>query len=61
MTSQHTKRVLPSVAPIVAGAHAHSATQIAFFTQTVRSKANSICFAHQSLCSLRIPTLLKAI
>jgi hypothetical protein len=42
--------------------HAHCATsQIAFFTHTVRNKANSICFAHQALCSPRISTLIKAI
>jgi hypothetical protein len=49
------------MAPVVADAHAHSATQIAFFTHTIRNKASSIYFAHQSLCSLRISTLLKAI
>jgi hypothetical protein len=31
------------------------------FSHTVRNKANSICFAHQFLCSPRISTLLKAI
>jgi hypothetical protein len=61
MTSQHAKSILPLAAPVVANAHAHSAMQIAFFTHTVRNKANSIRFAHQSLCSLRISTLLKAI
>jgi hypothetical protein len=61
MTSQHAKHVLLLVAPVVANAHAHPATQIAFFTHTVRNKANSIRFAHQSLHSLRISTLLKAI
>jgi hypothetical protein len=35
--------------------------QVSFFTHTVRTKANSIKFAHQSLCSPRISTLLKAI
>jgi hypothetical protein len=35
--------------------------QIAFFMHTVQTKANSIRFAHQSLCSPRISTLLKAI
>jgi hypothetical protein len=56
MTSQHAKGVLPLAAPVVAGAHAHSATQIAFFTHTVRNKANSIHFAHQSLYSPCIST-----
>jgi hypothetical protein len=61
MTSQHAKHVILSAAPVVADAHAHSATQIAFFTCTVRTKANSIRFAHQSLCSPCISTLLKTI
>ncbi len=60
MTSQHAKRALSSAAPVIADAHAHSAMQIAFFTHTVRNKDNSIRFAHQSLCSPRISTLLKA-
>jgi hypothetical protein len=47
MTSQNAKRVLPLAAPVVADAHAHSAMQIAFFTHTMRNKANSIHFAHQ--------------
>jgi hypothetical protein len=43
-------------------AHAHFVTtQIAFFTHAVRNKANIIHFAHQSLCSPCISTLLKAI
>ncbi len=35
--------------------------QLGLFTQTIQTKANSIKFAHQSLCSLRSSTLLKAI
>jgi hypothetical protein len=61
MTSQHAKHVLPLAAPVVADTHAHSATQIAYFTHTIQNKANNIRFAHQSLCSLHISTLLKAI
>ncbi len=34
---------------------------MSLFTHTVRTKANSMKFAHQSLCSPRISTLLKAI
>jgi hypothetical protein len=60
MTSQPPSR-LPSAALCVTNAHAHSPLQIAFFTHTVRTKANSIRFTHQSLCSPTIPTLLKAI
>jgi hypothetical protein len=51
MTSQHANCILPLVAPVIANAHAHPAIQIAFFTHTVCTKANSILFAHQSLCS----------
>jgi hypothetical protein len=35
--------------------------QLGLFTHTVRTKANSIRFAHQSLCSPHLSTLLKAI
>jgi hypothetical protein len=35
--------------------------QVGFFTHTIQTKANSIKFAHQSLCSPCISTLLKAI
>jgi hypothetical protein len=61
MTSQHANCVLPLAAPVVAKAHAHPAIQIAFFAHTVCSKANSIRFAHQSLFSPQISTLLKGI
>ncbi len=36
-------------------------THVACFTHTVHSKANSVKFAHQSLCCPRLSTLLKAI
>ncbi len=61
MTSQHDMSTLPSTAPDYADAHAHPTVQIGSFAHTVRTRANSICFAHQSLCSPRISTLLKAI
>ncbi len=35
--------------------------ELGLFTHTVQTKANSIKFAHQSLCSPHISTLLKAI
>jgi len=35
--------------------------EFGFFTHTIRTKANSIKFAHQSMCSPKISTLLKAI
>jgi hypothetical protein len=54
--------VIPPASPMIANAHAHFATtQKAFFTHTVQNKANSIRFAHQSLCSPRLSTLPKAI
>jgi hypothetical protein len=34
---------------------------LGLFSHTVQTKANSIKFAHQSMCSPRITTLLKAI
>ena len=37
------------------------ASKFGFFPHTVRTKANSIKFAHQSMCSPKIMTLLKAI
>jgi hypothetical protein len=61
MTSQHAMSTLPSAAPDFADAHAQPAVQIAFFAHTVQTKANSIRFAHQSLCRPHISTLLKAI
>jgi hypothetical protein len=61
MTSQHATSTLPPAAPNFADAYAQPVVQIAFFAHTVRTKANSICFAHQSLCSPCISTLLKAI
>ncbi len=35
--------------------------ELGLFSHTIQTKANSIKFAHQSMCSLRIITLLKAI
>jgi hypothetical protein len=61
MTSQHATSTLPPAAPDFADAHAQPTVQIAFFAHTVQAKANSIRFAHQSLCSPCISTLLKAI
>ncbi len=61
-TSSHYNDIaIPLVAHVVANAHANLTTQIAFFAHTVQNKANSIRFAHQSLCSPCILTLLKAI
>ncbi len=60
MTTHRVNDTIPSAAPVHAKAHAHLPTPIACFT-TVRTKANSVRFAHQSLCSPCILTLLKAI
>jgi hypothetical protein len=62
MSSHHNAVATPSTAPVSVDAHAHYATmQIAFCMHTDQTKANSIRFVHQSLCSPRIYTLLKAI
>ena len=47
-------RACPPVAP-------PASPQLAAFAHTVRTKANSIKFAHQSFCSPRLSTFLKAI
>jgi hypothetical protein len=39
----------------------HSAVGLALFTHSVRTRANGVKFAHQSLCSPKISTLLKAV
>jgi hypothetical protein len=39
----------------------HPPNKFGFFTHTIRTKANSIKFAHQLMCSPKILTLLKAI
>ncbi len=46
MTTLHNPAVITLVAPVCANAHTHLPTQIAFFTHTVHTKANSICFEH---------------
>ncbi len=62
MTSHSNPVAIFLMAPGNVYSHSHHATtQRAFFTHNVRNKANSIWFAHQSLCSPRISTLLKAI
>jgi hypothetical protein len=60
--SPNTRQRSTKPLPISADATAHFAsTQTTLFTHTVRNKANSIQFAHQSLCSPQISTLLKVI
>jgi hypothetical protein len=51
----------PSAPHVTADAHAAKPLQVASFTHTVQTKANSIRFTHLSLCSPAIPTLLKAL
>jgi hypothetical protein len=59
MTTHRVKDLIPLADLDLANAHAHLPTPIACFTHTVQTKANSIGFAHQSLCSPRISTLLR--
>ena len=60
-TSHHVTDTISPAAPVFADARANTATETACFTHTVRTKANSIRFAHQSFCSPKISTLLKAL
>ena len=60
-TSHHITDMILLAAPVFADARANIATERACFTHTVQTKANSIQFAHQSFCSPKISTLLKAL
>jgi hypothetical protein len=60
-TSHHVTDMIPLAAPEFADARANIVTKSACFTHTVQTKANSIRFAHQSFCSPKILTLLKAL
>jgi hypothetical protein len=60
-TSHHVTDMIPPAAPVFADARANIVTDTACFTHTVRTKANSIRFAHQSFCSPKISILLKAL
>jgi hypothetical protein len=61
-TAHHSHMAMTLLAaPDCANTHAQSPKYIAFFTHTMQNKANSIWFAHQSLCSPKISMLLKAI
>jgi hypothetical protein len=53
--------MIPLAAPEFADARANIVTGIACFMHTVGTKANSIWFAHQSFCSPKISTFLKAL
>jgi hypothetical protein len=48
-------------APTETNTHVQSPTNTALFTHTEWHKANSIHFAHQSLCIPRVSTLSKTI
>ncbi len=61
MTTHRVHDAILLAAPVHANAHAHLPTPFACFTHTVRTKANSVHFSHQSLHSPCISTLLKAI
>ena len=39
----------------------HPGVDLAFFTHSVKTRANGVKFAHQSLCNPKISTLIKAI
>ncbi len=61
-TAHHSHTAMTLLAaPDCANTHAQSPQNIAYYMHTVQNKANSIQFAHQSLCSPKISTLLKAI
>jgi hypothetical protein len=49
MTTHRIHDAIPLAAPVHVDAHAHLPTPIACFTHTVRTKANSVRFTHQSL------------
>jgi hypothetical protein len=61
MTSHHIQNATLPAASVFTNAHANLSMQIAFLAHTVQTKGNSIRFVHQSLCSLKISNLLKAI
>jgi hypothetical protein len=60
-----TKSALPRSAPIDDRAQCdvdiHPGVSLAAFTHSVRTRANGVKFAHQSLCNPKISTLLKAV
>jgi hypothetical protein len=61
MTSHHVQNAILPAAPVCTNAYTNLSMQITLFTHTVQTKENSICFAHQSFCSPKISTMLKAI
>jgi hypothetical protein len=60
-SSHHVVDMIQPAAPVFANAHANGVIERACFTHAVRTKANSIRFAHHSFCSPKISTLLKAL
>jgi hypothetical protein len=61
-SSHHVNTAMTLLAaPDKTNTHVRSPTNITLFTHTVQNKSNSIQFAHQSLCSPKISTLLKAV
>jgi hypothetical protein len=61
-SSHHANTTMTLLAaPDETNTHTRRFTNTALFTHMVRRKANSTYFAHQSLCSSKISTLLKAI
>ncbi len=62
MTTHHSHTAMNLLAaPDFANTHAQSPQNSMLFMHTMWNEANSIRFAHQSFCSSKISTLLKAI
>ena len=68
LTAEAMQTALPRSSPFIDRAlHdlnptlVHPGVNLATFTHSVRTRANGVKFAHQSLCSPRISTLLKAV
>ena len=68
LTADAMQSALPRSSPVIdcalhdnGTALVHLGVDLATFTHSVRTRANGVKFAHQSLCSPRISTLLKAV
>ncbi len=66
LTADAMQTARPRPAPIVDralhdAAPLHPGMDIATFTHSIKTRANGVKFAHQSLCSPKISTLLKAV
>ena len=66
ITADAMKTALPRSAPVFDRAlhdtaPVHPGVDLANFTHSIKTRANGVKFAHQSLCSPKISTLLKAV